>query len=329
MPFARLGKKVKAYPLTTMAQLPSSLSFQTPETCGSFWLSVASTMAWPTFLTAVSLFYLRVTFIYRYDEGGWLKRTTLLGVVDYQLIAPGHFDEPPQFRRLSGGCISFHQSSVDGSGFSYDEAGLGSLQLFSSGYPILNFCWTKTGRNALNTGVQLARKMIGRPVLEEENISWSNIAISTFGFVFGLVGLFHNPSSLPAGVKSMFIAGVVPDIRVFLLANTITLATSFFSGFIVGLLSRSPSARQASSIVEPMLTLWSLLCFASFGVGCWQINTRRIRKENVWPMFIYWAPATSVLRFNICGIDPLPFLAMAGVLSGIIGENNISCRQGG
>jgi hypothetical protein len=219
---------------------------------------------------------------------------------------------------------------MSGPGFNMVEAGFGSLQLFASGYPILNFCWPKTGSDALNTSVQLVRKMIRRPVLEEENISWSKIAISTVGFVFGLVGLFRDPSSLPAGVKAIFDAGVVPDIRVFLLANTVTSVISFFSGLIVGLISRAPSASRASRIIETTLqVIWSLLCLTLFGVGCWQINTRRTRKESVWPMFIYWAPATSLINVNICGIDPLPLLAMAGVVLGIIGENNISCRQGG
>ena len=287
-------------------------------------------MAWPTFLTVLGILYMRLTLTYGYRDGGKLERATLLGVVDHHVIPSGAIVEPPRSIKLSAGCISTSHLSVDETGFRKVEMGFGSIQLFSSGYPILNFCWPKTGGEALNTGVQLVRKMIGRPVLEEENISRSKIAISAFGFVFGLVGLFHNPSSLPAGVKSMFIAGVVPDIRVFLFVNTVTSVISFFSGLVVGLISRSPSASRASRIVQLTLTiLWSLLCLASFGVGCWQINTRRIRKESVWPMFIYWTPATSTININICGIDPLPLLAMTGVVLGIIGENNISCRQGG
>ena len=287
-------------------------------------------MAWPTFLTVLGILYMRLTLTYGYRDGGKLERATLLGVVDHHVIPSGAIVEPPRSIKLSAGCISTSHLSVDETGFRKVEMGFGSIQLFSSGYPILNFCWPKTGSEALNTGVQLVRKMIGRPVLEEENISRSKIAISAFGFVFGLVSLFHNPSSLPAGVKSMFIAGVVPDIRVFLFVNTVTSVISFFSGLVVGLISPSPSASRASRIVQLTLTiLWSLLCLASFGVGCWQINTRRIRKESVWPMFIYWTPATSTININICGIDPLPLLAMTGVVLGIIGENNISCRQGG
>ena len=287
-------------------------------------------MAWPTFLTVLGILYMRLTLTYGYRDGGKLERATLLGVVDHHVIPSGAIVEPPRSIKLSAGCISTSHLSVDETGFRKVEMGFGSIQLFSSGYPILNFCWPKTGGEALNTGVQLVRKMIGRPVLEEENISRSKIAISAFGFVFGLVGLFRNPSSLPAAVKSMFIAGVVPDIRVFLLANTVTSVISFFSGIVVGLISRSPSATLASRFVEPILkALWKLLCLASFGVGCWQINTRRIRKESVWPMFIYWAPTTSIVNGEICGIDVFAFLAMAGVLLGIIGENNISCRQGG
>jgi len=314
-----------------MAQLPSSLSFQSFETCGFFWLSVASTMAWPTFLTVVGFIYLKATLTYGYQDGGKLERETILGVVDHYAIVPGTIEEPPKVGGLVGGCFVTSQSSVgDGQGINMVETGFGSFQLFASGYPILNFCWPKTGRDTLNTSVQLVRKMIRRPVLEEENISWSKIAISTVGFVFGLVGLFRDPSSLPAGVKAMFAAGVVPDIRVFLLANTVTSVISFFFGLVVGLISRAPSASRASRIVQPTLTvIWSLLCLALFGIGCWQINTRRTTKTSVWPMFIYWAPATSIISVNICGIDPLPLLAMAGVVLGIIGENNISCRQGG
>ena len=36
------------------------------------------------------------------------------------------------------------------------------------------------------------------------------------------------------------------------------------------------------------------------------------------------APATSMINVNICGIDPLPLLAMTGIVLGIIGENDIS-----
>ena len=313
-----------------MAQLPSSLSFQSLEACGSFWLSVASTMAWPTFLTAVGFIYLKVKLTYGYHEGGKLERETILGVVDHHAIAPGAITDPPELNGLSGGCFTSSQSISGGSDFNMVESGFGSLQLFTSGFPILNFRWPKTGDDALQSSVQLVRKMIRRPVLEEENISWSKIAISTVGFVFGLVGLLRTPSSLPTGVKAMFIAGVVPDIRVFLLANTVTSVINFFIGLITGLISRAPSAHQACRIMSrTLITIWSILCLASFGIGCWQINTRSTRKESVWPMFIYWAPATSMINVNICGIDPIQLLAMAGVVLGIIGENNISCRQGG
>ena len=45
------------------------------------------------------------------------------------------------------------QLSTDGPGFSVVETGVGSLQLFASGYPILNFCWAKTGIIKLWVGV--------------------------------------------------------------------------------------------------------------------------------------------------------------------------------
>ena len=121
---------------------------------------------------------------------------------DHHVIGPDAFAEPPEFGGLSDCCCASFQSNIGGSGFSMHETGFGSLQLFASGYPILNFSWPKSGSDALNTSVQLVRKIIRRPVLDEENISWSKIAISTFGFVFGLVGLFRNSSSLPAGVKA-------------------------------------------------------------------------------------------------------------------------------
>ena len=287
-------------------------------------------MAWPTLLTVLGFIYMTVALTYGHYGGGKLERGTILGVVDHYDIAPGAITESPESGSLTGGCISNTYSTSGGADITMAEAGFGSLQLFASGYPILNFCWPKTGDEALHTSVQLVRKMIRRPVLEEENISWSKIAISTVGFVFGLVGLLRNPSSLPAGVKAIFIAGVVPDIRVFLLANTVATVINFFVGLNVGLISRAPSARQASSIFSRTLKfIWSLLCLAVFGVGCWQINTRRTMKESVWPMFIYWAPATSMMNLNICGIDPIKLLAMAGVVLGIIGENNISCRHGG
>ena len=313
-----------------MTQLPSSLSFQSLETCGSFWLSVASTMAWPTFLAVLGFFYTSAILTYGHEVGGKLERETILGVVAHYAIAPGAITERPQTGSLTGGCFSTSQLSGSGSDFIMFEAGFGSLQLIASGYPILNFCWFKTGEEALNTSVQLVRKIIRRPVLEEENIGWSKIGIATIGFLFGLVGLLRNPSSLPAAVKAMFIAGVVPDIRVFLLANTVTTVISFVSGLITGLVSRAPSARLGSRIItSTLMIIWSLFCIASFGIGCWQVNTRRIRKESVWPMFIYWAPAADIMNVNICGIDPIKILAMVGVVLGIIGENNISCRQGG
>ena len=313
-----------------MAQLPSSLSLQSLETCGSFWLSVASTMAWPTLLTALGFIYMKVTLTYDHLEGGKLERETILGVADHYVIAPGAITDPPQMGSLTGGCFSTSQSTSSGADISMADAGFGSLQLFITGYPILNFCWPKTGDEALHTSVQLVRKIIRRPVLEEENIGWSKIAISTVGFLFGLVGLLRDPSSLPVGVKAMFNEGVVPDIRVFLLANTVATVISFFFGLITGLISRAPSARRGSRIISRMLKLiWSLLCLALFGVGCWQVNTRRTRKESVWPMFIYWAPAASMIEVSICGIDPIKLFAMAGVLLGVIGENNIICRQGG
>ena len=201
------------------------------------------------------------------------------------------------------------------------------LRLLLSGYPIRNFSWVDTGDDTLNTSVQLIRKMIRRPVLEEENISWSNIVISTIGFIFGLVGLLRDPSSIPKGVQSMFVAGVVPNIQAFLLAKTVITVLSFLIGLVVGLISRAPSARQVTPAVSSTLsTIWFLLCLASFSVGCWQIDTRRRANESVWPMFIYWAPATTVVKINCCGLQPIQLLGMAGVVLGIVGENNIACR---
>lgn len=144
------------------------------------------------------------------------------------------------------------------------------LCLLLGGYPIRNFSWVDTGYDTLNTSVQLIRKMIWRPVLEEENISWSNIVISIIGFIFGLVGLLCDPSSVPKGVQSMFVAGVVPNIQVFLLAKTVITILSFLIGLIIGFISRAPSARQVAPIVSSSLrAIWLLLCLASFGVGCW------------------------------------------------------------
>ena len=100
-------------------------------------------MTWPTFLTAVGFIYLRVTLTYGYHDGGKLERETSLGVVDYHVIGPDAFAEPPEFGGLSGCFCASSQSSIGGSGFSMLETGFGSLQLFASGYPILNFYWPK------------------------------------------------------------------------------------------------------------------------------------------------------------------------------------------
>ena len=66
----------------------SSLSLQSFETCGSFWLSVASTIAWPTLLAVLSIFYTRITVTYNLNRGGKIEQKTLLGVVDHKFIAP-------------------------------------------------------------------------------------------------------------------------------------------------------------------------------------------------------------------------------------------------
>ena len=58
---------------------------------------------------------------------------------DHHVIGSDAFAEPPEFGGLSGCCCASSQSNISGSGFSMHETGFGSLQLFASGYPILNF----------------------------------------------------------------------------------------------------------------------------------------------------------------------------------------------
>ena len=38
------------------------------------------------------------------------------------------------------------------------------------------------------------------------------------------------------------------------------------------------------------------------------------------------APAVTVVKAKLCGLQPIPLLGMVGVVMGIAGEKNISCR---
>ena len=136
-------------------------------------------------LTAVGFTYLRITLTYWYIKGSRL--TSLLPVV------------PSPTPRPSGSFL--RPLSWVGSYFSIVENGFGIFRLFSSGFPVIDFCLPKTGDDALQSSVQLVRKMIWQPLfgdfifkLEIERISWSKISISNIGFVFGLVGLLRKPS---------------------------------------------------------------------------------------------------------------------------------------
>ena len=336
----------------------SSLSLQSFETCGSFWLSVASTIAWPTLLAVLSIIYTRITVTYNLNRGGKIEQKTLLGVVDHRFIAPSpatmqlptsstrsraipshyyitHSTSTRTNRSYSWCCCLTGWSTSTATSttglrhgtYTMDQWSYLDLRLLLGGYPIRNFSWVDTGDVTLKTGVQLIRLIIGRPVLEDEIISGSKIVISIIGFIFGLVGLLRDPSSIPRSVQSMFVAGIVPNIKVFPLANTVITVLSFLIGLIIGLISRAPSARQVAPIFSSTLVvIWFLLCLASFGVGCWQIDMRRRAKESVWPMFIYWAPAATVVKAKLCGLQPIPLLGMVGVVMGIAGENNIACR---
>ena len=97
-------------------------------------------MAWLTFLTAVSIFYVKVILTYVYCGGGKLELETLL-VADHKGIAPGVFAEPPQVERLTGYSSSLQSVSND-IGFTMVEMGFGNFEFFTSGYPILNFLWS-------------------------------------------------------------------------------------------------------------------------------------------------------------------------------------------
>ena len=221
----------------------------------------------------------------------------------------------------ASGCIILHSQSVDSDFPSFDmtreEVGCGSFQLFTGDYPILNFCLPKTGNDALQMSVQLVRKIIRRPVLERENITCSKIVISTIGFVFGLVGLLRNPSSLPAGVKAIFIAGVVHP----------SFPSCQYRHFNHQFLHRRHYRTHQSSSLSQSSIGYRLIMYVD-------INMVATLFSFVWRWmladpFIYWAPAAMKLdcNINICGIrivNPIPILAMTGVVLGIR-ENAISC----
>jgi len=310
--------------------MSSSLSLQSIEKCGSFWVSVAATIAWPTLLALLAFFYIEGTITYSSESGGKTELSSIFGVIHQQDIAPGGLNETSN--GITGSCCAGTQSNSVSNGYSntvyYKESGFGSLALFLIGYPIRNFNWVVNSTESTSSGVQLARKIVRREILEEERIGWSKMIISLIGFVFGLVGLLKDPTSIPKGFKTMFDSGTVPDIRVFLLASTVASVLGFMSGAFTGLISRAPSARGAARIVGSVWGIvWSLLCLASFGVGCWQVNTRRIGRQSVWPMFIYWAPASTLLDVSLCGINPFVIFGIAGVILGIIGENQVACHH--
>jgi hypothetical protein len=305
-----------------MTQSLSSL-----ETCGSFWLSVASTIAWPTLLALASFLYINVTIVYNNISGGKIETSTIFGVLEQRNVAPALLIDKVSKGSIGGVCCGSTTTSASSSDFYRSESGAGSLLLLGNGYPVRNFNWSLNALDATNASVQLVRRLLKRAVQEEEKIAWSKIILSSIGFAFGLVGLLRDPKSIPTAFKTMFIRSAIPDIRVFLLFSTVASLLGFFCGAFAGLVSNAPSARQATGIVGPALNLlWTLLCLASFGVGCWQVNERRVAKETVWPMFIYWSPAAVQIAVDCCGFSPLAILAMAGVVSGIIGENKIACH---
>jgi len=307
--------------------MSSSLSLQSIEKCGLFWVSVAATIAWPTLLASLLFFYTESAITYSRESGGKTELSSFFGVIHQEDIAPGGLG--------TGSCCTDTQSNSvsDGDSNMSDmvyliEYGFGNFALFLKGYPIRNFNWVVNSTESTSSGVQLARKIVRREILEEERIGWSKMIISLIGFVFGLVGLLKDPTSIPKGFKTMFDSGTVPDIRVFLLASTVASVLGFMSGAFTGLISRAPSARGAARIVGSVWGIvWSLLCLASFGVGCWQVNTRRIGRQSVWPMFIYWAPASTLLDVSLCGINPFVIFGIAGVILGIIGENQVACHH--
>ena len=303
-------------------------SFQSLEKCGSFWLSVAATIALPTLLALSAVFYVHVSVIYTHHSGGKVETSTIFGVIDQKSIAPGSLDKPPS-AGFSGACCSSSTGTRVDDFYRGTEHGVGSFALLVGGYPVRNFNWALNSENATNAGVQLMRKLTKRAILEEESIGWSQIILSSIGFVFGLVGLLRDPTTIPLAFKAMFIPSTVPDIRVFLLGSTLASLLGFLGGAVAGLASHAPSAKEAANKVHNVALwfLWSLLCMASFGIGCWQINTRRVAKETVWPMFIYWAPAAMSVQVSCCGINAFPVFAMVGVALAIVAENKIACHR--
>ncbi|GJJ06020.1 hypothetical protein Clacol_000207 [Clathrus columnatus] len=306
----------------------TTLSVKNFEQCGSFWLSVASTIAWPTLLTLVAFFYIKGSLTYTHDEGGKFEYSTIFGVVDHRPIEPGTLQEAPT--NLLGSCCSSTSTYSAGGGayLSSSETGFGSLALLADAYPIRNFFWTINSSEAMGSSVQLIRRLLRKEIVEEEEISISKLVIALIGFVFGLVGLLRDPKKVPEAVRTMFTKGAVPDIRVFLLGSSVASVTSFLLGALTALsTTRQPTARLAARKTQfiPQI-IWSMLCLLSFGVGCWQIDSRRRAHETVWPMFIYWAPALSVLNLDICGVDPFKYLGMVGVVLGIVAQNELVCR---
>lgn len=310
----------------------SGLSTQQFEQCGSFWLSVASTIAWPTLLTLLAFFYLKGTLTYSRADGGKLEYSTIVGVVDHRSIGPGQLNGTPE--GIVPACCTTYSSaawSTEGetNSINHEETGFGSFGLLLEGYPIRSFVWITNSEEALSSSVQLVRKIFKKPVLAEEEISISKLIISLIGFVFGLVGLLRNPREIPDALRTIFDKGAIPDIRVFLLFSTVASVSSFILGILTSLVTlKQPTARLAAWKTKLVASIfWAIVCVVSFVVGCIQINDRRQTHRPVWPMFIYWAPSLTIVNVNICGLTPLIILAMVGVVLGIVAENQLACQH--
>ncbi|GJJ06032.1 hypothetical protein Clacol_000219 [Clathrus columnatus] len=288
-----------------------SLSIGDPEQCGMFWLSVASMIAWPTFLTLVTFIYSRGSVTYTKDDGGKFEYSMVLGT------SPASPTQHAPMEPSNGGQYYL----------SYTEAGYGSLALLLDAYPIRNFLWTVNSNETIDSSVQLVRRALGRNILPEEEISISHLVVTSIDFILRLVGLLLDRENIFNSVRTMFTGGVVPDIRVFLLGSTIASVMAFMLGTLTCLFTASqPSARKATRKTRLVLAIvWDILCLVSFAVGCWQIDSRRRAHQSIWPMFIYWTPSTSFIGLRIFGFNVSKVLGMIGVVLGVIARNELVC----
>ncbi|KIJ37549.1 hypothetical protein M422DRAFT_69261 [Sphaerobolus stellatus SS14] len=335
----------------------------TPSACSSFYLAVFATLSLPIVFALLFLFYAHASLTYSHTIGGKIERGTLFGIVEHHTLTPGSIDvpgtpadpekdpEPPKFltggrgRGLTGAwwkstrLSSYYNSNGRLGYIQYQEAGTGSLLLFLTGFPIRRFAWWINFETGMDISMQMLKKLRRVEQLEEERISQSNYVLSALVLIFALIGLLEEPRTLPRAVKNVFTARSTPDIRVFLFASIVASITGFIVGLFLGCIpnrrldGEGPGPKHWNwtvrgrrvSLITLLAMPWILLAFVSFGIGCWQVNERRIVGERVWPAFIYWAPAMLLPNWHTWGFDPFALFGMVCVLLGIIGQGEIVC----